>query len=50
MAEAKAGGKEKNPMADAANWNARVLTEIEAPHKWSEYSSASPCLTVLPLA
>jgi len=28
--------REKNPMADAANWNARVLTEIDAPHKWNE--------------
>ena len=33
---AKANGPEKNPMADAANWNARVITELEAPHKWAE--------------
>ena len=26
----------KNPMAEAANWNARCLTEEEAPHKWTE--------------
>lgn len=36
MADKKNGGVEKNPMADAANWNARVITEIEAPHKWNE--------------
>ena len=23
-------------MADAANWNARCITEMEAPHKWAE--------------
>ena len=28
--------RQKNPMADAANWNARVNTEQEAPHKWNE--------------
>jgi len=26
----------KNPMAEAANWNARCITEEEAPHKWNE--------------
>ena len=26
----------KNPMAEAANWNARCITEDEAPHKWNE--------------
>ena len=26
----------KNPMAEAANWNARCVTEEEAPHKWNE--------------
>lgn len=31
--EAKA---KKNPMAEAANWNARCITEEEAPHKWNE--------------
>ena len=27
---------EKNPGADATNWDARVRTEQEAPHKWNE--------------
>jgi len=36
MAADKKGAREKNPMADAANWNDRVLTELEAPHKWNE--------------
>ena len=26
----------KNPMAEAANWEARCVTEEEAPHKWNE--------------
>ncbi len=40
MAEAgktsKGATKLKNPMAEAANWNARCITEEEAPHKWNE--------------
>jgi hypothetical protein len=34
-ADAK-GKKALNPMAEAANWNARCITEEEAPHKWNE--------------
>lgn len=34
MAEEKK--KEKNPEADAKNWNDRLITEAEAPHKWAE--------------
>jgi hypothetical protein len=26
----------KNPMAEAANWNARCITEEQAPVKWNE--------------
>ena len=26
----------KNPMAEAANWNARCITEEQAPVKWTE--------------
>jgi len=36
MADKKAVKKDSNPMADAANWNARCITEMEAPHKWAE--------------
>lgn len=28
--------KEKNPQSDAANWDARVKKELEAPHLWNE--------------
>ena len=28
--------REKNPMSEAVTWNDRILTEIEAPHKWNE--------------
>ena len=27
---------QKNPMAEAANWNARCITEEQAPVKWTE--------------
>jgi len=27
---------QNNPMAQAANWNSRCITEEEAPHKWNE--------------
>ena len=32
--EAKATTKEKNPQADAFNWEQRVKKEMEAPHQW----------------
>jgi hypothetical protein len=28
--------EKKNPMAEAANWNARCITEEKAPHVWNE--------------
>ncbi len=28
--------KEVNPLAEAFNWDQRVKTELEAPHKWNE--------------
>ncbi len=28
--------KQSNPLADAKNWEQRLITEQEAPHKWSE--------------
>merc|ERR1712224_493884 len=31
------GGKEKkNAMAEMFNWEQRIITEMEAPHKWNE--------------
>lgn len=35
MAEDKAK-KQSNPLADAKNWEDRLRTEAEAPHKWAE--------------
>ena len=32
--ETKAVQKEKNPQADAFNWEQRVKKEMEAPHQW----------------
>jgi hypothetical protein len=37
MAEAEKGAKKQsNPQADAKNWEDRLRTEAEAPHKWNE--------------
>jgi hypothetical protein len=54
MAEAKPERKEKekNPHADAQNWEDRVRLEMEAPHKWNEtwgtyFNSGVPTVRVL---
>jgi hypothetical protein len=36
MADDKKGKKEVNPEAEAKNWEDRIHTEQEAPHKWNE--------------
>jgi hypothetical protein len=36
MAEEKKAAKQSNPLADAKNWEQRLITEQEAPHKWNE--------------
>jgi hypothetical protein len=36
MAKEEAKKKEVNPEAEAKNWEDRVRTELEAPHKWAE--------------
>ena len=36
MAEEKKAAKQSNPLADAKNWEQRLITEQEAPHRWTE--------------
>ncbi len=36
MADEAKAKKQSNPLADAKNWEQRLITEQEAPHKWNE--------------
>jgi len=36
MSEDKGAKKQGNPLADAKNWEDRLKTEADAPHKWAE--------------